>query len=82
MALAMTTLYRDVEVIDAYWRICSVTLSKSTMTCLVSASATPTSDALVVREYCCVYDIVGENPIHQAYLYLKTLPEFANAVDC
>lgn len=24
----------------------------------------------------------GTNPIKQAYLYLKTLPEFADAVDC
>lgn len=30
----------------------------------------------------CEYDINGENPIKQAYVYLKTLPEFANAVDC
>lgn len=28
------------------------------------------------------YDINGENPIKQAYLHLKTLPEFADAVDC
>ena len=30
----------------------------------------------------CDYDINGENPIKQAYLHLKTLPEFADAVDC
>jgi hypothetical protein len=24
----------------------------------------------------------GDNSIRQAYLHLKTLPEFANAVDC
>lgn len=30
----------------------------------------------------CVYDIGGENPIKQAYVYLKTTPEFANAKDC
>ena len=24
----------------------------------------------------------SDNPIRQAYLHLKTLPEFANAVDC
>lgn len=28
------------------------------------------------------YDIEGANPIKQAYEYLKTLPEFADAVDC
>lgn len=30
----------------------------------------------------CVYDIQGDNPIKQAYKYIKTLPEFANAEDC
>jgi hypothetical protein len=32
--------------------------------------------------YSCVYDLNGENPITQAYRYLKTLPEFEGAVDC
>ena len=32
--------------------------------------------------YSCAYDITGENPIKQAYLHLKSLPEFADAVDC
>jgi len=30
----------------------------------------------------CDYDINGENPIKQAYLHLKTLQEFTDAVDC
>lgn len=30
----------------------------------------------------CQYELNMANPIHQAYLYLKTLPEFASAVDC
>jgi hypothetical protein len=30
----------------------------------------------------CAYDLTGDNPIRQAYKYLKTLPEFAGAVDC
>jgi hypothetical protein len=30
----------------------------------------------------CVYSLEGENPIKQAYEYLKTLPEFSAAVDC
>lgn len=28
------------------------------------------------------YELEGANPIKQAYEYLKTLPEFADAVDC
>jgi hypothetical protein len=36
----------------------------------------------VVRDYVSAYDIDGDNPIAQAYLHLKTLPEFAGATDC
>lgn len=28
------------------------------------------------------YDLNGPNPFAQAYQFLKTLPEFADAVDC
>jgi hypothetical protein len=28
------------------------------------------------------YDMNGSNPFKQAYLHLKTLPQFADAVDC
>lgn len=30
----------------------------------------------------CEYNLYGENPIKQAYLYLKTLPELNGAIDC
>jgi len=32
--------------------------------------------------YECAFDLNGPNPIKQAYLHLKSLPEFADAVDC
>ena len=32
--------------------------------------------------FSCDYLIDGDNPIKQAYEHLKTLPEFADAVDC
>jgi hypothetical protein len=34
------------------------------------------------RSLSCDYDIAGNNPIAQAYGYLKTLPEFVGAIDC
>ena len=34
------------------------------------------------KSYECEYDISGRNPIQQGYVYLKSLPEFANAQDC
>lgn len=33
------------------------------------------------KSFSCNYDISGENPIKQAYEYLKTLPEFSGATD-
>lgn len=33
-------------------------------------------------EYSSHYELAGENPISQAYAHLKSLPEFADAVDC
>ena len=32
--------------------------------------------------YATAFDLEGPNPIKQAYLHLKSLPEFADAVDC
>jgi hypothetical protein len=40
-----------------------------------------TKDNLMVSYFNCPYDIDGANPIKQAYLHLKTLPEFADATD-
>ena len=31
--------------------------------------------------FSCPYDILGENPVKQAYDYAKTLPEFADSAD-
>jgi len=33
-------------------------------------------------EHGCDYDLEGDNPLAQAYIYIKTLPEFANSIDC
>ena len=30
----------------------------------------------------CNYDLQGDNPIRQAYKYIKTLPEFSDSEDC
>jgi hypothetical protein len=36
----------------------------------------------VKNSFIAFYDLNGPNPIKQAYLHLKSLPEFADAVDC
>jgi hypothetical protein len=73
-----------IEVDDAYHRVEQVTLvNKSAIT--FSASAYKNNEIKVCitnNFYSCEYDLAGSNPIAQAYAYLKTLPEFAGAVDC
>ena len=67
----------------AYGRITSVAIaSKDNMTFVLSwfVSSSSTVPAQV-RAYSCAHSM-DDNCIRQAYLYLKTLPEFANAVDC
>ncbi len=34
------------------------------------------------KQYYAPYDLTGENPIKQGYIYLKSLPEFSTAQDC
>lgn len=71
------------DVSGAYHRIEQVRLeSKTSMRFCVRAYADVSASAVVNAEFVAVYDLNGENPIRQAYLYLKTLPEFAGATDC
>lgn len=84
MALEVNyTTSSDVTINSAYVRVEGVQLSKehaSFVVCYyVSASSKTAADRQVNS---CSYDLEGENPIKQAYLYLKTLPEFEGAEDC
>jgi hypothetical protein len=74
-----------VSVNDAYHRVEFVTIDKSKKRIDFhlrnykdANSASWISDEL----HACEYDINGANPISQAYVYLKTLPEFIDVTDC
>lgn len=84
MALQKTiTLPSGLEVVDAYHRVESVLLqSKGQLAFLVRSYFDPTKPFVTDQGMTCPYEITGDNPMKQAYLYLKTLPEFADAVDC
>lgn len=72
-----------VNVQDAYHRVEGVQfVAKDQIKFRVRASVDGVLPHFADVGYECVYDIVGENPIKQAYEYVKTLPEFADAVDC
>ena len=69
--------------VDAYHRVEGVQVSKDIMM-FQFRSYKDNSDLphFADASYKCDYDINGENPIKQAYKYLKTLLEFKDATDC
>jgi hypothetical protein len=72
-----------VDVLDAYHRVEGVQLvSKDKIKFQVRASLDGVKPHFDDAAYECAYDIQGDNPIRQAYRHLKTLTEFANAIDC
>jgi len=74
-------LDNGVKVDGAYLRVEHLTLTKDSMTFqlrkYVVADGPFFSEDVVTAPYI----LEGENPFKQAYKHLKTLPEFADAVD-
>jgi hypothetical protein len=72
-----------VDVTDAYLRVEGVQLvSKDKIVFQVRTSLDGVKPHFEDATYECVYDIQGDNPIRQAYRYVKTLPAFSGATDC
>jgi hypothetical protein len=67
---------------NAYWRVEQVIFSKLEATATVNAYNFPGKTLLASRLLVFVPTINDQNPIKQAYLHLKTLPEFSDATDC
>lgn len=84
MAIKKTidTIY-GVTVVDAYIRVSDLRIiNKVTLAFNVCAYADSSKSAIQEAQVQCGYDLNGANPLEQAYTHLKTLPEFAGAVDC
>ena len=78
-----TTTSQGFEAVNAYHRVVGLYLITNQMISFCVRSYKDVSfPAFADNGYSCAYAITGENPIKQAYEYLKTLPEFANATDC
>jgi hypothetical protein len=68
---------------DAYIRVENISFDKSkAMMFFVRTYAKQNFPALSEQQMVLSYSMNGANPYVQAYEYLKTLPEFANASDC
>lgn len=87
MALKKNIIFNDIPVTDAYIRASMYQVlppGNSRMTFTVSVMAGPTSAPVKASEFSCDFDLFNSNfnIAEQAYEYLKTLPEFADATDC
>ena len=65
-----------------YVRVSSVIGTKSLIRYGVDVSHDMASPSVHRMEYSFVPDMDGGNFIRQAYMHLKSLPEFAGAIDC
>lgn len=67
---------------DCYIRVERMGCTKVNALVHVGFYAVKDGSALIEKTYPCELDLTGPNFITQAYLFLKTLPEFDGAVDC
>jgi len=85
MALSQTiTTQTGITVSNAYIRAENISLDdKISMRFIAKAYVQP-DQSLPFDEsvHYCLFSIDESNPYEQAYLYLKTLPQFADATDC
>jgi hypothetical protein len=65
-----------------YIKVESVSGDKANIKASVTFTDETTNEQLVRKDYSFVPNMDGGNFIAQAYNYLKTLPDFAGAVDC
>ena len=78
-----TTTSQGFEAVNAYHRVEGLYLVTNQMISFhIRTYKDVAFTSFADNFYSCAYDITGENPIKQAYEYLKTLPEFSNATDC
>jgi hypothetical protein len=85
MAIKLTvTTPQGFEATNAYHRVESVhLLSKEKIRFFLCAYKSENeSSSFDIHTFECAYDLNGDNPIKQAYVFVKTLPDFENATDC
>lgn len=75
------TTPHGITVPSAYCRVSDVSLSKDAMSFSLWLYADKEKQPFEKKTFTSSYDISGSNPIQQAYVHLKTLPEFAGAAD-
>lgn len=84
MALKTDVIFNGVTIQDAYVVVAMpcIRMSKTSMSFCVHYKGGPNGDVIATQDMDCPYDLDGENPFKQAYVYLKTMPGFEGCNDC
>ena len=82
MAIFKNIEFKGLVIEKAYCKIWKFEGDKDTLAFGLSIQANKDSEVINSYTFLCSYDIEGNNPIAQAYEYLKTLEEFKDAEDC
>jgi hypothetical protein len=77
----ITTEY-GVTIPAAYVRVDDVSMTKQRVVASARFYADTQKPPFADHVFAFKYQLDGPNPIKQAYEHLKSLPEFADAVDC
>ena len=68
--------------LDCYIKVATVGTSKTEGQAVVVFFAEANGFVLFERNFLFQFDLDGPNPLRQAYIHLKSLPEFSDATDC
>lgn len=84
MALTMDLQFKGIAVPAAYITAVMpvIGLDKESMSFGVNYCASSVEEAFHSYQVGSPYNLQGPNPLEQAYIYLKRLPEFEAATDC
>jgi hypothetical protein len=84
MAIQLTTITpQGFTATDAYHRVENLSIqNKDSVSFLLCSYKDKADFSFKQLPLAAPYDLTGSNPFEQAYQFLKSLPEFSDAVDC
>lgn len=72
----------EVDLPNCYIKVVAVSATKDEAQMSVNVMQSQDGNSYFSETHEFVLDLYGPNPIKQGYMHLKSLPEFADAVDC
>jgi|SaaInlStandDraft_3_1057020.scaffolds.fasta_scaffold66807_2 hypothetical protein len=81
MALLQNKEVKGFNLSGVYIKVEKFIGTKDTLIINISMKSGKDAPHFDLVDYGCPYNLEGDNPIKQAYAYLKTLPEFEGASD-